>query len=311
MINNTTSETSSLAELSFELLRQNLSSGLPIIFLCLMNLTICIAMFCMISRSEFFNSQTFAYVKLFCINDLLFSVYEFFVVTTHLIYLIMGKPELISQRNCYYLIGFTLFFWRNNEILSLLISIDRMKSTIRPSVDNSFVLSAVFIVKMLAILGFSVVVHVVSMFDNFDDKVLPLCTTTDAMGSKFKNAIPLFNSFIGLLTCIVYIVVLIYIRCKLRKIEPSNNSQNSLAEKQKITGRRISMRLAFLAFVHFVIGPLFGATLTIFYYSYPQFYGFMKNITVWMLFVGGTFYSMFFLSIKEFRNEFNAMYFNK
>lgn len=88
-------------------------------------------------KNPIYKSNTFTLIKLLLINYAFLSSLVLCFDTFKIVSGLLKTPIFFKQYFCFALTGWELFFLRNNAIMTLIISIDRLKSTINPQITIS------------------------------------------------------------------------------------------------------------------------------------------------------------------------------
>jgi len=264
-----------------------------------------------------YKSRTFALLKLFFANDLLYMVYTVPYSSWHFYNKVTGQPELMTLRTCSYIVSPIYFFIRNSYTLSLAICFDRLLGFVdilkKKMVINSieFKLSAPkFLSSISILLLINVCLQLGFLIDNYDDKALiELCNTKSLSGHLSATLTGILMALEACLTVSVYIFLLVVIGIKWVKTDTSAGQANNLNEVTVRNYKKLCRVLGYTSLLYFFLGPLFLTAMASILYVLPSqvalLIGSWISISNILL---GVFYTTSLLFTQDFRQDFLILF---
>jgi len=315
------SNTSLLIQLSITLVHEQLKINLVFLVLCLLNCICCLtSLKILLTNKTDYNSRTFAYIKLFFVNELILSMYGICVTFWHIFNATHGHDEVYSKRRCFSLIGLQSFLVRNQFTLNLLISIDRLTvfvKMIRKKLtiddENGWKCTWWFFVPISLLFSMNILLQISSYLDKYDETLILFCSLKESYGEHVGL---LFNTVILLeswLTFFIYIFLLTLTKCKLDKIKSSanaNNINNKLTEMKLRDFKRLSKVVSYSTIIYFLTG-IFAVTAMTILNRILEHELFIRIITWLVLTLGveGIFNTTSLLLTRNFGRDFRKMIF--
>jgi len=174
----------------FETALRQVNSTIAILVFSVLNTCFSIAsLYILLASKTSYKSRTFAFLKLFFVNELLFMTYSIPYTCWHLYNILMKRPELMLLRTCFYIVSPLYFLVRNSYTLTLLICLDRMLGFVAIAKNKMVVqpvtfqpLAPRFSLFILALLTINFGVFFGAFFDHYESRLIDVCSTKTMTG---------------------------------------------------------------------------------------------------------------------------------
>jgi len=276
----------------------------------ILNIACCTFTIVIISKRPLMKTRGFQLIKYFLSNDLSASCLMFLFNMFHLWHNATKIPELTSTRRCFAIFGLQYLLITNNGLLSLFISIDRLISVrwsrfYRHSMPEWLNVCFVSVSTVISSL-----VYVLGLFDRFPQNYVFYCTARGSTGFFFSFYYWIITSIFTGLTCVVYVILLIFVKVK---IAPSSvevtQQKNTLAKKKSDLANKVTRVVAFTTICYMAIGPVqnfLTAILTV--YVSPDLVLVIGTYFGIIAFLEGSIYTLcLVLFVEDFRCQFKSM----
>jgi len=303
---------SNLTQSSINLVHDQLYTFIITLIIQLLNLILCLISLRIFSidQQASYRSRTMVLLRLLFANSLCLSAYCSFLVIWHVINGIFGFDELFQQRTCFVINGGQIFFILNNDLLTLMIAIDRFLMLTEQTISGVYdYKNARFIGTILsgAILSFSL--NMLCLFDQFDTEPVLVCTLKSSLGSRFLKPAWFFKICLNWATVCTYIVLMVLNQLKIFNLDSPGTANQANLNTLKLA-KRLSKVLAFSTIIYFILGPLSSsllfvlATLNVINDLATSFVGAALSMTQ---LIEGSFYALSLLAMKAFRDDFRKL----
>jgi len=315
MTSNNTS-TISLEDLSIKTIRSLLIPQL--LYLIFGTVNLISALLCSIvlfRHRKKFSGRTFSFLRLFFVQDCFLTLYMLiFNSLWHLYNNLFSRAEIFPRYVCFRFTGVLFCMVINNSLLTFLISIDRLRITLRPKSGNvKFNWTFCTIIMLIGPSIISCVLYIVSLFDNADSSTafVVYCTTRSSTGPKMTLILWYMLTISSYATLLVYLIMLLFTWFKSIKVFNSKSTRQRSKAVKAINARmtnKLSKLLAYTTIAYFLIGPLpntISALLALFFSTDAFLFG---SYIGWMTFTESTVYTVSLLFLGQFRREFLSMF---
>jgi len=317
MTSNNTSTSKSLESLSIATIRSLLIPQLLYLVFGTVNLlasTICIIV---LFRGKQFTGRTFVFLRLFFVQDFLLTLYMLVVNSIwHLFNNLFGRSEIFPRYACFRFTGVLFCMVINNSMLTFMISIDRLRMTLKPTLGSlkfKWTPGTAFMILTPSMV--SCLLYIVSLFDNADSSTIVLyCTTRSSTGPKTTLLFWYTLTSSSYATLFIYLFMLLTARCKLAQIDTSTENGNQISSVNAINikmTRRLSKLLAYTTMAYFIIGPLPNTVSALLVSFLPADIVSLGSYIGWMTFTESSMYLVSLLFLDQFREEFLSMFIKK
>lgn len=255
-MNNTTSALSTNTSSQDLQLLKSLSLSFILWIICgLTNVTASLLTLIIFIKFKPMNKETRILMLQISVNEFIGSILFTLSAMYHLVHILYDSPETNSPWICYLYCGYDIFIIQSLNLFSLILSLERFVLILFPNAFKDRCKRLIYYLCGAGWLG-GLLYFAVSFVDISTEITVPICILRFSLGNTFFNVVNNYISLIhGTLTVIIYLLLMIILRCQAFHI---SNSGSNLAEIKERMNNTVTKSLMAIAIVH-LLTFTFGA----------------------------------------------------